>query len=110
MRLPHALRGLVSGEAALPRSLVLWLIDEFRSSAQTKAVRPQRGESAVDLTPRQSQVLELLKRGRRTADIGGELFLSPVTVRRHISSMVRKLRVPDRQAILDLFGEERERG
>ena len=55
-------------------------------------------------------MLELLKRGRTTAEIGGELFLSPVTVRRHISSMVRKLRVPDRQAILDLFGEERERG
>jgi PAS domain S-box-containing protein len=39
---------------------------------------------ALELTPRQGQVLELLERGRSTAQIAEELHLSTETVRNHI--------------------------
>jgi PAS domain S-box-containing protein len=41
------------------------------------------------LTPRQAQVLELLERGRSTAQIAEELHLSTETVRNHIRRVLR---------------------
>jgi len=43
----------------------------------------------LNLTPRQAEVLELLERGRSTAQIAGELHLSPETVRNHIRHVLR---------------------
>jgi PAS domain S-box-containing protein len=43
----------------------------------------------LDLTPRQGQVLELLERGRSTAQIAEELHLSTETVRNHIRRVLR---------------------
>lgn len=43
----------------------------------------------LNLTPRQAQVLELLERGRSTAQIAEELHLSTETVRNHIRHVLR---------------------
>ena len=43
----------------------------------------------LNLTPRQSEVLELLERGRSTAQIAEELHLSTETVRNHIRHVLR---------------------
>jgi PAS domain S-box-containing protein len=43
----------------------------------------------LSLTPRQSQVLELLERGRSTSQIAEELHLSTETVRNHIRRVLR---------------------
>jgi PAS domain S-box-containing protein len=48
------------------------------------------------LTPRQSEVLRLLERGHSTAQISGELQLSPETVRNHIRHLFRALGVHSR--------------
>jgi DNA-binding NarL/FixJ family response regulator len=63
----------------------------------------------VELTLRERQTLELLDAGLNTADIGDRLGLSAVTVRRHISGLVRKLNVPDREGALKLLRAARER-
>jgi len=44
-----------------------------------------------DLTPRQSEVLRLLERGRSTAQIAEQLHLSIETVRNHIRAVLRAL-------------------
>jgi DNA-binding CsgD family transcriptional regulator len=54
-------------------------------------------EPGAALTRREAEVLRLLRSGLRTAEIGRSLSLSPVTVRRHISTGVAKLGVADRQ-------------
>jgi len=41
--------------------------------------------------------------GLPTREIGSRLGISPVTVRRHASEIVRKLRVPDRAAAIRLM-------
>lgn len=47
--------------------------------------------AALPLTPRQTQVLELLERGRTTGQIASELHLSTETVRNHIRNLLRAL-------------------
>jgi DNA-binding NarL/FixJ family response regulator len=103
-RLPHALRGVLAGEAALPRTLVTRLVDEFRERSRKRRV-PIIGSRQVELTSREWEVLQLLRDGLRTEEIAGRLFVSPVTVRTHVSSILKKLQVRDRKAAVRLFEE-----
>ena len=49
------------------------------------------------LSARESQVLGLLAQGMTNVEIGRALFLSPLTVRNHLSSIFAKLQVTNRQ-------------
>jgi DNA-binding NarL/FixJ family response regulator len=51
------------------------------------------------------ETLELLRAGKRTSSVARRLGISEVTVRRHVSELVRKLRVRDRRAALELLDE-----
>jgi DNA-binding CsgD family transcriptional regulator len=50
------------------------------------------------LTGREVEVLALLSRGKHNADIAAQLFISPKTVERHLSSIFLKLNVDNRAA------------
>jgi DNA-binding NarL/FixJ family response regulator len=102
-RLPDALRGVMAGEAAVPRALVARLIHEFRDRGTRRL--PTLGGRGVELTSREWEVLDLMAEGITTAQIAERLFVSPVTVRRHISSIVEKLGAPDRATAVRLFRE-----
>lgn len=102
-RLPEALRGVLSGEAAIPRSLVARILDEFREPGRR---RPARRSKAALLTSREWEVMGLLADGLSTDEVAKRLFLSPTTIRVHISSVLRKLRVKDRQSAIDLLRDE----
>jgi len=103
-RLGPALRAVLDGEAALPGSLVARLIDEFRDRSPRRRL-PLFRQRGVELTSREWEVLELLRRGLTTAEIAERLVVSQVTVRTHVSAILRKLRVPDREAAIRLFAE-----
>jgi len=107
-RLAAALRGVLSGEAALPRTLVARVIGEFRA-AERRPSLPLVRRRGAKLTAREWEVLELLREQLTTAQIAHRLGLSDVTVRRHVSSILAKLRVPDRRAMARLFEEDAER-
>jgi DNA-binding NarL/FixJ family response regulator len=100
-RLPQALRGVIAGEAAVPRALVTRLIHEFRERRTRRL--PLIGGRGPELTNREWQVLTLLGEGSSTAQIAARLYVSPVTVRRHISSIVGKLGAPDRASAVELY-------
>ena len=53
-------------------------------------------EAFPDLTAREVEVLDLIARGRGNAEIARQLYVSPKTVRNHISNIFTKLRVADR--------------
>ncbi len=58
-------------------------------------------EAFPELTAREREVLDLIARGRNNQEIAKELYLSPKTVRNHISNTFTKLQVTDRvQAII----------
>jgi len=105
-RLAPALRGVVAGEAAVPRTLVARVVEEFRSSERRPSLPLVRRRGAR-FTPRESEVIELLRERLTTAEIAHRLGLSAVTVRRHISSILAKLQVPDRRAMHRLLEGDR---
>jgi DNA-binding NarL/FixJ family response regulator len=104
-RLAVALRGVLAGEAALPRWLVLKVVDQFRAEpARRRRLRPLQGTGS--LTPREAEILGLMSDGLSTEEIAQRLFVAQVTVRTHISTILRKLRVPDRAAAVRLAAGE----
>jgi DNA-binding NarL/FixJ family response regulator len=102
-RLPEALRDVIAGEAAVPRPLVARLIHEFRERRTRRL--PLIGGRGVELTSREWEVLDLIADGLTTAQVAARLFVSPVTIRRHISSIIEKLGAPDRAAAVRLYRE-----
>jgi DNA-binding NarL/FixJ family response regulator len=109
--LPLELNAVLDGQASLPRSLVTRVVTEFRERDR-RAWLPLTRRRDVELTSREWEVLELMREGLSTAEIGRRLWISTTTVRRHVSAIVKKLGVPDRRAAVQ-FLEERaslERG
>lgn len=101
--LPRMLRGVLAGEAALPPKLVARVLEEF---ATTPRRQPRRSKAAQRLSARELEVMELLASGLSTEEVAQRLFLSPTTVRVHVSAVLRKLRVPDRQSAFRLLRHE----
>jgi DNA-binding NarL/FixJ family response regulator len=102
-RLPAALKGVLAGEVALPRRHSGHLLDALRARTAQRA--PVSARARAELTGREWEVLELLGNGERTAEMARRLGISEVTVRRHISTVVAKLGVPDRRAAAALMRE-----
>jgi DNA-binding NarL/FixJ family response regulator len=101
-RLPMALRGVLDGEAALPRALMGRVLEELRAVEHGRHAS-ELSRLGVKLTRREREVLEQLDRGLETAEIGELLSISAVTVRRHVSEILRKLSASDREAALRLL-------
>ena len=58
-------------------------------------------EAFPELTSREVEVLDLIARGRSNTEIATQLYVSPKTIRNHISNIFTKLQVADRsQAIV----------
>jgi DNA-binding NarL/FixJ family response regulator len=102
-RLGSALRGVLSGEAALPRSLVSKVLEEFRGRSGRKVFMRER--RSAQLTSREWEIMELLRQGLSTEDVAGRLFVSAGTVRVHISSVLKKLQVKSRSEALQMLGD-----
>jgi DNA-binding NarL/FixJ family response regulator len=102
-RLPAALAGVCSGEAAMPRALVARVLERFHGR-EPRWRHPAGGRLAQQrLTSREWEVLELLAQGQSTEKIAQHLVLTASAVRVHIASIVRKLHVADRAAAAELF-------
>lgn len=99
-QLASTLRAAHRGESAVSRSLVPYLVDEIRRVSDRRLTLPS-GE--VVLTPREWDVAELLREGNSTGEIAHQLGISPVTVRRHLGLLLRKLGAEDREAALEII-------
>jgi DNA-binding NarL/FixJ family response regulator len=98
-RLAFALRGVVNGEAALPRTLITPLMQEVRESAPGRYRVSAADGTEVELTPRERDVFELLLKELPTEEMAARLGISSVTVRTHVSALLKKLNVPDRASV-----------
>jgi DNA-binding NarL/FixJ family response regulator len=104
-RLPHVVRGALLGEPAVPRRFVSRLLDELRTRERRRSV-VLAGKGRIALTAREWEVVELLLRAASTSDIAQQLGVAPVTVRRHIGSVERKLGVSTRAEVISLLTAE----
>jgi DNA-binding NarL/FixJ family response regulator len=88
----------------MSRRLVGRIMDEFRSPATPRFGR--RTKASAKLSAREWEVMELLGEGLTTHGVAERLFVSPTTVRVHVSSVLGKLRVKDRESAFRLLREE----
>ena len=106
-----AVRAVLSGETPLEQGLAMQLLRRIAQDTREDAQReePQTPEAAekesrlspdvslpVELTPRETEILGHLARGRTNRQIGEDLHLSLSTVKRHLERIISKLGVSDR--------------
>jgi DNA-binding NarL/FixJ family response regulator len=103
--LPRELRETAEGRAAIPRSLVARMVKQFHGTDPRFRTTAVGGEDdlAPRLTSREWDVLVGLADGLSTREIGRKLQLKPSGVRAHISAIVHKLGVADRDEAVDFF-------
>jgi two-component system, NarL family, nitrate/nitrite response regulator NarL len=105
-RLAAALRGVMAGEAALPRALALKVMRQLQSPSRRRLL-PSKSSPVSRLTSREAEVLELMAEGLSTEQIAEKLFIGKVTVRTHVSNVLKKLRVSDRAAAVGVLRSQR---
>jgi DNA-binding NarL/FixJ family response regulator len=101
--LPKELRDVADGKAAIPRSLVARMVKQFHATDPRFRTTTVVGELGVRLTSREWDVLAGLADGLSTREIGRRLQLKQSGVRAHISAVVRKLGVKDREEAIAFF-------
>ena len=87
-----AIETAVSGETPLSPRIARLVVQRARMAPGGQAATL----AAADLTERELDVLRLLADGLDNRQIGEALYLSPTTVKRHVSSIVVKLGVSNR--------------
>jgi DNA-binding NarL/FixJ family response regulator len=90
---PEALRrailGAVNGEHAYSRRVLSTLI---------RSGRWLRAANTLPLTPRQREVVSLIAKGAADKEIASTLGISTATAQKHVTNLLRRLKVPNRAA------------
>ena len=81
---------MAAGGAVFGATLALRIAEFFAAGP------PAPTDAFPQLTARERESLDLLAAGRSNQQIAGALYLSPKTVRNHVSNIFAKLQVADR--------------
>lgn len=96
--LVSAVRTVADGESMLDPTVTRRLVEHFLARPEPDADTQQRLDG---LTERELEVLHLLVRGLSNEEMGEQLFLSPATVKSHVTRILGKLGVRGRvQAVV----------
>jgi DNA-binding NarL/FixJ family response regulator len=96
----RAVHVVAGGDALLAPSVTRRLIQEFATESTSLRASPGLDR----LTDRETEVLELMARGRSNQEIATDLFLGETTVKTHVSRVLTKLDVRDRvQAVIAAY-------
>ena len=88
-----AIRLVAAGESLLAPSVTKRLIEAYIAQPEQAAAVT---EGLDELSPRELEVLGLVARGSTNREIAEALYLSPLTVKTHVSRILTKLRARDR--------------
>ena len=92
-RLADAIERVADGDAVFSPRLAGFVLDAFRGD-------PTPSHSDLDqLTPREQEVLLLLARGYTYKEIAARLHLSVKTIETHVSNVLRKLQLSNRNEL-----------
>jgi two-component system nitrate/nitrite response regulator NarL len=100
--LSKTLRTIMDGARADDDSLAA-MIEEYLARRARRSYVVLQGGKRVSVSPREQQVADLLTRGASTRTIAEELGVSVVTVRRHVSALMRKLNVVSREGMIRIL-------
>ena len=94
--LAQAVRRVAAGDAAFSPRLAGFVLDAFGAGAGEVAV----ADSELDrLSSREREVMRLIARGYTYRECAGELFISIKTVETHVSAVLRKLQLSNRNEL-----------
>jgi DNA-binding NarL/FixJ family response regulator len=94
------IRAAAEGQALFGPAIATRLLNYFKELS-TKPALSEAGTPFPELTNRELEILRLIAQGHNNSEIAQKLFLSPKTVRNHITNIFSKLQVADRaQAIV----------
>ena len=74
------------------------VIEELQGRGRRRVF--SRSGRLAELTSREWEIMQLLRDGLTTDDVARRLFVAPGTVRVHVSSVLKKLQVGDRESAL----------
>jgi len=99
-QLVDAIRVIAGGDALLAPAVTRRLLDRFAS-----VLSDPRPPAALDqLTGREREILQLVAEGLSNSEIAQRLVVGESTVKTHVSSILRKLRLRDRvQAVIAAY-------
>ena len=87
------IRAAAAGESLISPQIAAKMLQLLRA----QQLNPDAAETIrAELSDREIQVLKLIANGKDNAEIARQLFISPKTVKNHISSILSKLRNKDR--------------
>ena len=84
--------------------LLLPHLRQLRRNAEAR-----RRPAGAELTPREREIVELVREGKRNSEIGALLWISPETVRKHLENVYAKLGVHTRTAAVAALSHEARR-
>jgi two-component system nitrate/nitrite response regulator NarL len=91
------LRALEHGEYAIEPQYTKRIIAEFKNSPKPKAAVQT---DTSNLTPRELQVLQVLKTGASNREIAARLVISEQTVKNHVSQILKKQNIKSRHELV----------
>ena len=89
-----AIRLVAAGESLLAPSVAKRLIEAYIAQPEQETAAVPDGLD--ELSPRELEVLRFVARGSNNREIAEALYLSPLTVKTHVSRILTKLRARDR--------------
>lgn len=108
----EALRGLEQGTPPFSPGLASRLLSEFAKLSGTEeglpgfAIRPKEREGQANgLTERQTEVLRLVAQGLTYREVGERLSLSERTIRFHMTEIISRLHLQNRNQVLAYAGK-----
>ena len=97
-----AIKVVAQGDALLSPQVTRRLIADYASRPEPSIAVPEEMDA---LTPREREVLGLIARGMSNDEIAGELYVSPLTAKTHVSRILYKLHARDRAQLVMLAYE-----
>jgi two-component system NarL family response regulator len=97
-KLLASLRALERGEAAISRTMMARIIQEFSHNAATQGPSPS---PLVGLTSREIEVLSELASGITNQEIATRLYISENTVKNHIHNILEKMKLSNRREAIE---------
>lgn len=94
-----AIHRVADGDAVFSPWLAGFVLDAFGSAGGSTAQASGSDPEVDQLTPREHEVLLLIARGYTYKEIAGKLVVSTKTVESHVSSVLRKLQLSNRNEL-----------
>lgn len=91
----HAITSIAQGGVIISPLMATKLLTEFKDLSSGIEKKPPAAQDS-DLTPRESEVLQLVAQGATNKEIADSLFISENTVKTHLQNIMEKLHLANR--------------